>query len=320
MLQRLCKLSKTNSFFLFGPRGSGKSTWLQSEFNPEKTLYLDLLDNQLMDEFRLDSGRFLRMISSSENKSKNVIIDEIQKLPQLLDIVHQQIVKTKRQFIMTGSSSRRLKQSSSNLLAGRAWVYHLYPLTAEELGNKFSLKKVLTIGSLPEPYLADQIAESYEYLSAYVGTYLEKEIQAEQWVRNLQPFRAFLKVAAQMNGRILNYSKIAREVGLHDVTVATYFQLLEDTLLGFQLPAYHKSVRKAQRQASKFYFIDPGIKRALDRTLKVELVPQTFSWGEAFEHWIILEIIKRASYLRLDWSFSFLRTKDDVEKIGRAHV
>ncbi|MFZ4405108.1 MAG: ATP-binding protein, partial [Pseudobdellovibrionaceae bacterium] len=152
-----------------------------------------------------------------------------------------------------------------------------------------------------------------EYLSAYVGTYLEKEIQQEQWVRKLEPFRKFLAIAAQMNGKIINRAKIAREVGVDDVTVANYFEILQDTLLGFYLPSFHISVRKAQRQSPKFYFIDCGIKRALDRTLTVELLPQTSAYGDAFEHFIILEFVKQISYGRLDWELSYLRTKDDQE-------
>jgi len=201
----------------------------------------------------------------------------------------------------------------TNLLAGRAWIYHLYPFTTEELGNKFDLRKALEFGTLPDAYLAKSPDDAREYLMAYVATYLEKEIQQEQWVRNLALFRKFLSVAAQMNGKILNRSAIAKEIGINDVTVANYFEILEDTLLGIHLPAFHRSVRKAQRQAPKFYFIDPGIKRALDRTLTVNLMPQTSAWGEAFEHWVILEIVKRSHYSRQDWNFSYLRTKDDLE-------
>ncbi|MFN8943076.1 MAG: ATP-binding protein, partial [Pseudobdellovibrionaceae bacterium] len=162
-------------------------------------------------------------------------------------------------------------------------------------------------------YEALDALSAREYLNAYVGTYLEKEIQQEQWVRNLEPFRKFLSIAAQMNGKIVNKSKIATEIGLRDTTVSNYFEILEDTLIGFYLPAYHSSVRKAQKLSPKFYFIDPGMKRALDRTLSVELLPQTFAWGDAFEHWVILEFKKNISYQRLDWQMSYLRTKDDVE-------
>lgn len=313
MIKRSVILSKTNSFFLFGSRGSGKSTLLQ-EFYPKKdTLFIDLLNIELLDDLMLDLGRFERLINAPESRHKRVVIDEIQKFPRLLDVVHQQIQKTKRQFIMTGSSARKLKQAGTNLLAGRAWLYHLFPFSTNELASHFDLKKALERGSLPEAYLANDFKDAKEYLMAYVATYLEKEIQQERWVKNLEPFRRFLSVAAQMNGKILNHSSIAREVGINDVTVANYFEILEDTLLGFHLPAYHKSIRKSQKQASKFYFIDPGIKRALDRTLTVELLPQTSAWGDAFEHWVILEIFKNASYLRNDWKFFYFKTKDDVE-------
>ncbi|MCX6126932.1 MAG: DUF4143 domain-containing protein, partial [Proteobacteria bacterium] len=123
----------------------------------------------------------------------------------------------------------------------------------------------------------------------------------------------FLAIAAQMNGKIVNMSKIAKQVGVQDTTIANYFETLEQTLLGFHLPAFHTSVRKAQKLAPKFYFVDTGIKRALDKTLSVELLPQTFAWGDAFEHWIILEFIRGASYRRLDWTFSYIRTPNDVE-------
>ena len=139
------------------------------------------------------------------------------------------------------------------------------------------------------------------------------EIQEERWVKNISPFRKFLAIAAQMNGKIINKSRIATEIGIDDVTVANYFEILEDTLIGFTLPSYHRSIRKAQRQAPKFYLIDPGIKRALDRTLSVPLEPQTSAYGEAFEHWIIIEFKKLISYRRLDWELSFLQTKDNVE-------
>lgn len=313
MIQRSCKLPKKHSFFLFGPRGCGKSTLLHEIFSPQDTLFLDLLDIRLLDDLMMDPGRFERMIEAPEERNKRVVIDKIQKFPRLLDIVHWQIQRTKRQFVLTGASARKLKQAGTNLLAGRAWLYHLFPFTSGELGELFDLKRALERGTLPDSYLAESAADAREYMMSYVATYLEKEIQQEQWVRNLEPFRRFLAVAAQMNGKILNRSSIAREVGVNDVTVSNYYEILEDTLLGFHLPAFHKSIRKAQKQAPKFCFIDTGIKRALERTLTVELLQQTYAWGDAFEHWVILEIYKNVSYQRLDWSFSYLRTKDDLE-------
>ncbi len=313
MIGRICRLPKTHSFFLFGPRGVGKTTMLEAAFKPKDSVFVDLLDINLFDQLMLDPSRFEALIDSPENRRKRVVIDEIQKFPRLLDVAHRQIQKRKRQFVFTGSSSRRLKQQGVNLLAGRAYVFNLYPFTTAELGKAFDLKKALQWGTFPDAFLAPSPEDAREFLGAYVATYLQKEILQEQWVRNLLPFRRFLAVAAQMNGQIVNKSSLASEAGVDDVTVAHYFEILEDTLLGFMLPAYHVSVRKAQRQAPKFYFIDPGLKRALDKTLGMELLPRTFAWGEAFEHWVILEIFKNASYKRLDWSFSYVRTKEDVE-------
>lgn len=313
MIQRIVNPLKTRSFFLFGPRGAGKTTALQTLFGPKGAIYINLLDLETQDQLLLDPTRFLGMIGGPQERLKPVIIDEIQKFPRLLDYVHSEIQKSKRIFIMTGSSSRRLKQKGVNFLAGRASVYHLYPFTALEIGDSFDLKRALERGGLPEAYLASTDEEFREFLSAYVGTYLQKEIQEEQWVRNLAPFRKFLQVSAQMNGKIINKSRIAQEVGVDDVTVANYFEILEDTILGFYLPAFDRSLRKSQKKAPKFYLIDPGVKRALDRSLSVPLISETSAFGEAFEHWIVLEIHKMISYLRLDWEMSYLRTKDDLE-------
>ena len=312
MIPRLCNLSKSNSFFLSGPRGTGKTTLIRSQFSDQRAVYVNLLDNTIMDQLLLDATRFIDLIDSPENRAKSVIIDEVQKLPQLLNIAHTQIQERKRQFILTGSSSRKLKQAGANLLAGRAWLYHLYPLNTAEMQDAFDLKRALEFGGLPDAFLSNR-DDAREYLNAYVATYLQKEIQQEQWVKNLAPFRKFLAIAAQMNGKIVNKAAIAKQVGVDPTTVTNYFEILEDTLLGFMLPSFSRSVRKAQRQLPKFYFIDTGIKRGLDRTLTVELLPQTFAWGDAFEHWVILEFVKGCQYKRLDWTLSYLRTKDDVE-------
>ena len=314
MIQRFSKLPKKNSFFLFGPRGAGKTTWLHEEFSPQQATFVDLLDIGTFDELLLDPTRFQSFINTSENKEKIIIIDEVQRLPRLLDIVHSEIQKNKRQFVLTGSSSRRLKQKGSNLLAGRAWVLNLYPFSTIELTpHSFDLKKALERGGLPDSYLAQSTNSAQEYLRAYTGTYLQKEIQQEQWVKKLEPFRRFLAIASQMNGKIINKSKIAKDVGVDTVTVGNYYDILEDTLIGFYLPAFHTSIRKAQHQSPKFYLIDTGIKRALDKTLTVELLPQTSAWGEAFEHWVILEFVKNISYSRMDWEVSYLQTKNGLE-------
>ncbi|MBI2645785.1 MAG: DUF4143 domain-containing protein [Deltaproteobacteria bacterium] len=245
--------------------------------------------------------------------------------------MHGLIESTKTQFIMTGSSARKLKRGAGNLLAGRAFVYELDPFTSDELGTFFNLRHALEFGLLPKLYQPSILDPSSTwddeqkklYLKAYARTYLKEEIQLEQEVRKIDAFRNFLEIAAQMNGNILNYSKISSDVGIDDKTVFSYFKILEDTLIGFFLDSYHGSVRKRQREAPKFYFFDPGIKRALDQTLDVSLLPQTEAFGRAFEHFILLEIVKKTKIHGKDFRFSYLRTKDGaeidllIEKSGR---
>jgi predicted AAA+ superfamily ATPase len=199
------------------------------------------------------------------------------------------------------------------LLAGRALVYHLFPLTSVEIGEEFALQRALEFGLLPDCYLADTDTLASEILRAYILNYVEKEIQIEQWVRKIEPFRNFITVAAQMNGKIINRSAVARDIGVDDTTVADYYEILEDTLLGITLPHFHRSVRKRQRQGQKFFLIDSGVKRALDRTLISRLVPGTSAYGETFEHFIFLEIYKLASYARKDWRFSYFQTREGHE-------
>lgn len=230
-----------------------------------------------------------------------------------LDFVHMLIEFHRIHFALAGSSARRLKQKGVNSLAGRALVYDLFPLTSRELRASFDFERHLHRGGLPESYLAESDDQANEYLRAYGLTYLEKEIQQEQWVRKLDPFRKFLQVAAQMNGELINRSAIANEIGVDGMTVESYFQILVDTLMGVFLPAYHRSIRKQQCHAPKFFFFDTGIKRALDRTLRVPLLPQTSEFGRVFEHWVFLELYRQSSYQRLDWEFHYLRTKDDAE-------
>jgi predicted AAA+ superfamily ATPase len=308
-LARLPNIPKKKSFFLFGPRGSGKSTLLQAVFQSKKPppILFDLLDIELVDELSLHPKRFLERIGDAGSESV-VIIDEVQKLPQLLDYVHSLIEKRHIQFVLTGSSARRLKQRGTNLLAGRALVRELYPLSTLEIGDRFDIRKALERGGLPEAYLAETDEEAADYLRAYTLTYLEKEIQQEQWVRKLDPFRRFLQIAAQMNGKIINRSAIARDIGVDDMTVQSYFEILEDTYIGFQLPPFERSLRKQIRQAPKFYLIDPGLKRGLERTTAVPLLPQTSAFGDAFEHWVVLEFLKLASYRANDWKLHYLQT------------
>ncbi|HAH05753.1 MAG TPA: ATPase [Elusimicrobia bacterium] len=313
MYQRHLKLPKNNSFFLFGPRGSGKSTLLQKEFSLSNPLWIDLLDPEQESEFQMHPGRLLERWQAADPRPEWVVIDEVQKAPRLLDVVHQAIERHSIRFALTGSSARKLKRGGANLLAGRAFVLHLHPLSSFELGSDFSLIEALQWGTLPKAAALREPDDRKRFLRAYVQTYLREEIQIEQAVRKIEPFRKFLEVAAQSNGEILNYSRLGREAGVEAKSVERYFQILTDTLLGFFLEAYHPSVRKRQLSKPKFYFFDPGACRAASNALELPLIPRTYAYGKAFEHYVILECIRLNDALERDFRFSYLRTKDDAE-------
>lgn len=313
MFNRSIKLSKNNSFFLFGARGTGKTFLLKEDFKSPQALYIDLLTPEQNETYSLRPQALVEQLAALESETEWIVIDEIQKIPKLLDVVHQQIESSRFKFALSGSSARKLKRGGANLLAGRAFVNHLYPLTARELGGQFSLDAALAWGTLPRLFAFESDADKRDFLRTYAHTYLKEEITAEQVVRRLDPFRRFLVVAAQMSGQIINYSKIAREVGASTPTVQTYFQILDDTLVGFLLEPFHESIRKRQLGNPKFYFFDSGVQRALNNTLTVELKPQTYAFGAAFEHFVINEINRLQSYAKKDYRFSYLRTKDGVE-------
>jgi predicted AAA+ superfamily ATPase len=312
MYQRLCKLSKNNSFFLLGARGTGKSTLLKQLFPNENAghTYFDLLDPEIDDLVHHNPKYIEERLAAT--KSSWAIIDEIQKRPELLDSVHRWIEKGIANFALTGSSARKLKRGQANLLAGRAFVYHLFPLTFLELGNQFKLIEVLSWGSLPKLFSLP-VEDKKKFLKAYVLTYIKEEILVEQLVRKIDPFRKFLDVAAQCNGEIVNFSKIGREANIDSKSVERYFQILNDTLISFFLDAHSESVRKKQIQSPKFYFFDLGVVRALTQSLSVELRPQSYAYGKSFEHLVILEIYRLNSYLDSDFTLSYLKTKDGVE-------
>lgn len=313
MFDRLLKPLKSKSFFLFGARGVGKSTFISGYLKSDRILTFDLLDPELEDQLILEPKKLSAEILAKKSAIDWVIIDEIQKCPKLLNIVHQLIVQNKIKFALTGSSARKLKQKGVNLLAGRAITEYMFPLTFLELGDHFNLDTVLSFGSMPEAISAESVQERSAYLRSYTLNYIKSEIQAEQWVRNIDPFRKFLGIAAQMNGCILNYSNMARDIGVQANTVQSYFDILEDTLIGIRIPAFDRSIRKQMRMAPKFYLFDLGVKRALDKTLDVRLAPGTSAYGVAFEHLVIMELYRLSQYKRPDYSLSYILTKDGAE-------
>ncbi|MBI5346402.1 MAG: ATP-binding protein [Chlamydiae bacterium] len=299
--------------FLFGPRGTGKSTLLKQRFNQNQCLWLDLLDSHVEDQFFRNPSDLNAIVKALPKEIIYVIIDEIQKVPKLLDEVHRLIEETDKIFILTGSSARKLKRGGANLLAGRAFVYHLHPLSCFELKNQFDLEKALHWGTLPKIFSLEENTEKSEFLRSYADTYLKEEIWSEQVIRKLPPFRRFLEVAAQCNGKIINYANIAMDVGVDDKTIKEYFFILEDTMIGFFLEPFHNSFRKRLVEKPKFYFFDPGVVRSLSRRLSASLTSKTAAYGEAFEHFILLEFIRLGSYFQPDYRFSFIRTMGDVE-------
>ena len=312
MVQRLQKLATEQSLFLFGARGTGKSTLLKNLFPAEDALWIDLLDSRQEDLFFRNPER-LSFIVAGESP-KRIIIDEIQKIPKLLDIIHMEMEKNKSiQWIMTGSSARKLKRGRANLLAGRAVVFYLYPFSCFETKDGFDLCGRLRFGGLPRLLSLKSDREKALFLKSYVQNYLKEEILQEQIIRNIRPFRNFLEIAAQMSGQIVNYSKCAREIGADYKTVQNYFSVLEDTLVGFFLPAYHRSIRKQQQTAPKFFLFDLGARKALEKTLSVPVKPGTFAFGQALEHFILAECRALNHYFEKDYRFSYLKTKDGRE-------
>ena len=313
MIHRLVNLPKGNSFFLFGARGTGKSYLLRNLYQNVEHLYVDLLRPDVLERYTLNPELLSQQVHGLSGKQAWVIIDEVQKAPKLLDLVHHLIETTDLKFALSGSSARKLKRGGANLLAGRAFVRYLFPLTWSELGGTFDLNGTLEWGSLPKLTTYDSSQDKADYLRAYCHTYMKEEISEEQIVRKLDPFRRFLQVAAQHDGAIINYSKIANDVGASVKTVQSYFQILEDTLLGFLLPPFHESIRKRQKSNPKFYFFDCGVRRALEKTISIPLQSGTYEFGRAFESFVMNEIYRLQSYAHKDFELSYLRTRDDAE-------
>lgn len=317
-IERLLKPPKKNSYFLFGARGTGKSTLLNSLYqvqsrNHPETLYIDLLDPFQEEDFQKNPSLLKERISDNK-QLKRVIIDEIQKIPKLLDVVHQLIEKHKNiQFIMTGSSARKLKRDGANLLGGRAFSLRLHPFTFLEAPNTKNLLEMLSWGTLPKIYEYEDDSDRLRFLRTYTQTYLKEEIQLEQLSRNIQRFRQFLEFSAQTNTEIINYSNIAQQSGLDEKTIANYFEILSDTMIGHFLEPFNESVRKRQSQKPKFYLFDVGIYRYLTQQANIKLTIGSSEYGKVFEQFIVCECFRLNDYYEKDYRFFFLRTKDGAE-------
>lgn len=319
MIERLFQPPKKQSYFLFGARGTGKTTLLEKYYSllpspPANTLYIDLLDPDQEDSYSLSPNLLKELIAEKKGKLKYVVIDEIQKVPRLLDVVHSCIEKNKElQFVLTGSSARKLKNGGANLLAGRAVSFHLYPLTSLEAPNANKLTEILSWGTLPKLYELASDLEKQRFLRSYVQTYIKQEVQLEHLVKDIVSFREFLEFAAQSSGEIINYFNISNRSGLDEKTVARYFEILMDTLLGFFLEPHSESIRDRQSQKPKFYLFDIGVTRQMNHLLDVKLVSGSSEYGRLFEQMIVCECFRLNDYKEKDFQFSYLRTKDGAE-------
>jgi predicted AAA+ superfamily ATPase len=307
MFKRVTPLPRvpSQSFFLWGPRQTGKSTLLTALY--PGAIRIDLLKT---DEYirYLERPSALREELEARPGRELVVVDEIQKVTGLLDEIHWLIENRRRTFAMCGSSARKVRRSHANLLGGRAVRYELLGLTSEEIGPDFDLVRMLNHGFLPRHYVADAPAS---LLRSYVNDYLKEEIAQEGLTRNLPAFSTFLASASLSDGEIVNFSTIARDCGVSSVTVKSYFEILVDTLLGDFLPAYTKRPKRRVIGAPKFYFGDVGVVNTLARRGRLEQGGALF--GKAFESWVRHEMKAYSHYAERFFDFSYWRLASGIE-------
>ena len=282
----LSSLLQKKSHFLFGPRQTGKTTLIRHSLKEVKSY--DLLDTSVFLTLSQNPGRISQEI---QPRDKIVVIDEIQRLPDLLNEVHRLIEERGIRFLLTGSSARKLRRGGINLLGGRARTKYMHPLTYQELGNQFDLFRTIERGLLPSIYLSDDPRAD---LHAYTGSYLQQEIVAEGTTRNIPAFSRFLKVAALCNGTIVNFTNVSNDAQVPRTTVYEYFEILKDTLLLYELPAWRKSKKRKPLASSKYYFFDVGVVAAIQGR---DFRPGTSEFGEAFETYLMHELVSYRDYI-----------------------
>lgn len=292
------------SVFLFGARKTGKSTYLHTIF--PNAIYIDLLDSEMCALYRRHPSYLYEQLADKD-ASTVVVIDEIQEVPELLNEVHRLIFKCDIRFVLCGSSARKLRRKGYNTLGGRAYPCHFYPLTSSEIPD-FNLEKALNDGLIPQHYTSKN---PQRLLSAYIDVYLKQEIKAEAIVRNLSNFERFMEVAALTDGEIVNYTNIASDCGVKSVTVKEYFDILQDTLIGYMVPAYTKTMKRKLMQAPKFYYFDVGISNYLLHRQK--LVRGSSEYGHAFEHLVIQELVAYLGYTHSRDKLSYWHTYSGLE-------
>ena len=295
----------SDSILLFGPRGTGKSTWIRDRF--PNTVTYDLLDTREALRLSRDPHSLYRELAAM-SPGDWAVIDEVQKVPQLLDEVHRLIESHGLRFVLSGSSARKLRRGGVNLLAGRAITTSMFPLVSAELSFEINTERALRFGMLPKAVTTET---PQNYLRTYAETYLVQEIQAEALTRNIGAFARFLEIAARQNGQLTNATGIARDAGINRRTVQSHFEILTDTLLGFWLPAWKLKSATKQVRESKFYFFDSGVARALGGRLAYP--PAPVELGPLAETLVLNELRAWLGYSGTDYRLSFWRSYNGVE-------
>lgn len=294
----------SESAFFWGARQTGKTTLLKKLF-PE-ALYLDLLLSEVYLRFKTNPEQLREMVLAMK-EPQLIIIDEIQRIPELLNEIHWLMTNTDARFIMGGSSPRKILRERHNLLGGRAVRYELYPLVFAEIPD-FDLQRALNHGLIPRHYLSDNPGK---LMASYIGAYLQDEIAAEARARNIGSFSLFLEKAAFSNGEMVNYSNIATDCGVSSPTIKEYFQILEDTLIGRFLPSFQRKAKRRVIVSPKFYFFDVGIANYLLKQKSV--TPGSAPFGKSFEHFIYLELYAHSRYTDLNYAIHYWRTTSGIE-------
>jgi predicted AAA+ superfamily ATPase len=290
-----------HNYLIFGPRGTGKSTWIKSELRPD--IYIDLLKDDTYQRLLAHPERLQEYVHI---KNPNIIvIDEIQKIPALTNEVHRLIELKKWKFILTGSSARKLKQSKANLLGGRALEKKMFPLTAMELGNDFDLVQSLQYGHLPSLFSQHNFNKE-DFLKSYITVYLREELIQEGIIRNVQSFAKFLESASFSQASVLNISNIARDVDKDPKVISDYFEILEDLLIAYRLPIFSRKGKRKTIKKSKFYFFDVGVYRAIRPTGPLDNTSDLN--GHAFETLVFQEIKALNEYLNWKYDLSYWHT------------